>query len=267
MCCRFVFMAKVCKKCGKEKSQSEFKPYTHRHYRTGEIIHGFEGQCKECSRKYHLKYKHDRGTKPRIYRGVDIAADLLPCYSCKENKPKTDFRIRGDRKCKKDFYNPTCKACERKRQKEYYNTHKDNHEFKKKNIASTKAYAEKSFEQIRIRKDNPEYKKKKAAWELNRYYRNKDRISARLKIKRQTTAYKENRKRYIQENKEKIHQQEIITKRRYQRKNVDGLTDKYIIRNLVDSGIDKEIIIKAPELIEAKRFQLLIKRKIKTNGN
>lgn len=166
------------------------------------------------------------------------------CSRCQENKEDSDFRMRYDKRGKGSksmaYLNNTCKKCDSEIQNKNYFAHKDDAEFKETWLKNSREY----------------------------YHRNKHLISEKMKLKRQTPEYKEMMRRYRTNNKEKIFKQEVVTKKRYQQKHRDGLTDEYIIRQLVNQEIaDRDILKSHPEIIEAKRLQLLIIRKTKNNAN
>jgi hypothetical protein len=138
------------------------------------------------------------------------------------------------------YLNNTCKKCDSEIQNKNYFAHKDDPDFKENWLKKSREY----------------------------YHKNKALISEKMRAKRQTPEYKQMIREYRLKNKEKIFKQEVITKKRYQQKHRDGLTDEYIIRQLVNQEIaDRDILKEHPEIIEAKRLQLLIIRKTKNNAN
>lgn len=166
------------------------------------------------------------------------------CSRCKIEKDASEFRMRYDKigpgSKALTYLNNICKKCESEIQNKNYFAHKDNPEFKEKWLEKSREY----------------------------YQKNKDLIKQKMKAKRQTPEYKEMMRNYRARNKEKIFRQEIVTKKRYQQKHRDGLTDEYVIRQLINQEIaDRETLKAHPEIIEAKRLQLLIIRKTKQNGN
>jgi hypothetical protein len=73
---------------------------------------------------------------------------------------------------------------------------------------------------------------------------------------------------YRKRNKDKIHNQEVVTKKRYHEKHRDNVTDEYVIRQLITQGVaTRDSLRSHPELIEAKRIQILIKRQINSNAD
>lgn len=161
------------------------------------------------------------------------------CTRCKKDLDDSCFRKRRDTYKDSVYFslNPTCRKCDSEITKIYYANKKDIPEFKNKNRERVKKH----------RQDN---------WEI-------EKIKA--KNRRQTPEYKEMMRNYRKKNKEKIYQQEAIGKRKYYEKNRDGLTDIYIIGLYRTQGLaDEETLKKHPELIEAKRLQILLTRKIKT---
>lgn len=79
-----------------------------------------------------------------------------------------------------------------------------------------------------------------------------------MREKRKTPEYKAKMKEYRENNKQKIYQQEVITKKRYHEKNRDAVTDEYVIGRLIQQGYKREEC--TPELIELKRVKILKKR-------
>lgn len=116
-------------------------------------------------------------------------------------------------------------------------------------------------------KDNPEWKKKWLKKARDYYHAHREEIMKKMKAKRQTTEYKTKMKMYRHKNKNKIFAQEVITKKRYYEKNRDGVTDQYVLNQLRTQKLIDVDYAPTPELIEAKRLQLLIKRQIRNNGN
>jgi thermostable 8-oxoguanine DNA glycosylase len=82
-----------------------------------------------------------------------------------------------------------------------------------------------------------------------------------MKKYRSTPEYKAKRAAYIAKNKNKIQEQEKITKSRYSEKNKNEVSDAYVINKLVQQGYGtKEEIMNNPELIGIKRVQILSRR-------
>lgn len=248
---------KVCTRCNINQEDSEF-------YK-GKGRDGLGAYCKSCCRAVHSEYRRKQGKPIRNRRTVEQLLENKTCNKCKINKPSTDFRIREEKKEDASYWyiNSTCKKCDAELTRIYYNKRKHDTEFRAKNAARSREYCNKNFEQIRLKKDSPKWKKKKSEWENNRYHRKKDEIAAKNKIKRQTPEYKAMMRAYRKKNKEKIYNQEVITKRRYAEKHRDNITDEYVIRMLIGEGVaTRESLKLHPELIQAKRIQILIKRQI-----
>lgn len=87
------------------------------------------------------------------------------------------------------------------------------------------------------------------------YWKRRDKNIAQSKVYRSKPEYKENRKKYIEKNKEKIYKQEVVTKKKYSEKHKKGLTDKYISRLLVTQN--KPV---TEDSIENKKVEVLISR-------
>lgn len=163
------------------------------------------------------------------------------CTNCKKDKDVTDFRLRHDkRKGNYYYFNNHCKECENEKQKEYYEKAKNNENFKIKNRKRVKKYIEKNI----------------------------DIVKEKTKKRRLGNKYRENRKQYILKNKDKIYEQEKICKLKYHNKNRDELTDKYIVRLILQkTNLRKEDILNCPKLIEVKRKQIQLIRKINERIN
>lgn len=180
------------------------------------------------------------------------------CRRCKIDKPDSEFRIRVEENC--NYLNATCINCDSLLAKQYYDKHKNDETFKQKNRDRAKAYCEKNIDKIKMRRASSEYLKKHAAWNLQSYYRGRDLINARQKVKRETDKYKKYVKEYRQRNKEKIHQQEIICKRRYHEKHRDNITDRYAFNLLRTQKVVSKIESTPKELIEIKKTEVIISR-------
>lgn len=197
---------------------------------------------------------------------------MKTCNRCHIKKDDSEFRTR--REARKgnpfDYLNNECKQCDKERATIYYNKKKDDPAFKEKNRRRARNYTESNPDKVKMRRSTKEYAKKHAEWALNRYYRMKDIVAAKMKLKRQTPEYKAKMKAYRQKRKEIIHSQEVVTKRRYHEKHRDSVTDEYIIRQLITQGLATREMLEQSEnyqIIEAKRLQILIKRKIKNHGD
>lgn len=183
---------------------------------------------------------------------------MKACTRCHIEKEDSEFRKRTDKRDGRVFLNSTCKKCDAALAKKYYDKKKNDPSFKERNILRVKRYTASNFDEIKRRRKLPEYLKKHAGWALKRYYKVKDFVAAKMKVKRQTPEYKAKMAEYRKKNKEKIYQQEVITKKRYHEKNKSLLTDKYIINLLKTQGATAI----TPDLIELKRVKVL-KHRIK----
>lgn len=151
--------------------------------------------------------------------------DFKVCCRCLIEKPKDCFRVRVQDK-KYRYLNATCRQCDNSIAKEL--TKKRSPEQKAKNAARTRAY----------------------------YAARRDEHNAKQKEKRKTPQYKAYMKEYRRRRKEIIHEQEVITKRRYHEKNKNPITDKYVINRLGQEGIKNP----TQEEIELRRAKILIHR-------
>jgi hypothetical protein len=157
------------------------------------------------------------------------------CSRCNIEKDDSEFRLRYDKKGKGSkqltYLNNTCKTCDSEISNKHY--------FKNKN--------------------NPEFRQE---WlrKSNQYYNNhKEEVKAKMKAYRQTPEYKIMRIEYRKKNREKIFQQEIITKKRYLDKNRNSVSDEYCIHKIRDQKNIERVDI-TEDMIERKRIEILIKR-------
>lgn len=223
---------------------------------------GLQSYCKSCSKIKQEMWRRKAGIKVLRKRTEDELPESKACTRCKEIKGKDCYRIR----CGKRgyiYFNPTCIGCDKDYSRENYQKRKNDPVFKEINRVRARKYLQKSADEIKERRKKPEYIKKHASWENKRYHRIKDKVAAKMKVKRQTPEYKEMMRSYREKNRSKIHKQEKVTKKRYSEKHRDGLTDDYIKRLFRNNGLREP----TPELIEAKRIQLLIIRKTQKNVN
>lgn len=246
-------MTKVCSRCHSEKDAQGF-------FKCSAASDGRQSYCKSCCRQKSTECRRKKGIPPRT-RQTEPNLKSKVCNRCKKKKEAAEFRIRSSKEGYV-YLNSECRQCDKERAEIYYAKVKDKPEFKERNRLRQKEYAEKNCDQIKQRRKKPEYLKKHAELESKRYYKVRDRIKAKMKIKRQTPEYKKMMKEYRKKNKERIYQKEVVTKLRYHEKHRDGLTDDYITRLLKTQGLAV-----TPEIIEAKRLQLLIQRKIKQNDD
>lgn len=183
------------------------------------------------------------------------------CSRCEEAKVFEEFRIRLDKRRNIVYRNANCKKCDAVIAAGYYHKRKDDPEFKAKNVERVRKYYKANIDTIKERKHTKEFREKHAKWNMDSYHRVKDVVAAKMKVKRQTPEYKEKMRAYRERNKERIYQQEVITKKRYHEKNRDTISDKYIINQLVNQGYGtKEQVIKNPDLMEFERAKILLHR-------
>lgn len=167
------------------------------------------------------------------------------CNQCGQQKIIKEFRIRVDKRVKKQYlvyYNNICLKFEAANQRE-------------------RTIKIRATEQGRL---------KHSKWAMEYHKRNREKCLNRMKQRRESQEYKDYIRQYRLKNKEKIYAQEIITKKNYHEKNRDLLTDTYIINQLTSQKVaTKEMLLNPAfySLIQAKRLQLLIKRKINQNDN
>lgn len=168
------------------------------------------------------------------------------CSRCLVPLDDSCFRMRTEKRRNRTgepfkYLNNVCKECEKNLAKARHQQLKDVPEYKELNKERIKLYS------------------------IN----NSDKIREQQKERRQTEKYKNNRKNYREKNREKILEQEKVCKRRYHEKNRDKLSNIYVTQRLIgkDKILDKETINENHDLIEVKRTQILLIRKIKTIQN
>lgn len=227
--------------------------------------------CRSCTRIKAAESRARMGIPTREKpRGKEDLPKRKICAKCKIEKDSAEFRIKRPTYKDKTYWQlySQCNKCCYENSKAYYERHKNDDNFKKKNRERVRQYALANSENIKIARSSERYKKKHVEWESKRYHRKRDEINAKAKLRRQTAEYKAKLKAYRVKNKEKIFAQEAITKRRYHEKHRDNLTDKYVGRLLKAQGVaDDAVLQNYPKIIEAKRLQLLITRKINNHAN
>ena len=218
--------------------------------------------CKICRKEKHEEYRRKHGIK-KMQKNKNPFPYFKICNRCLLKKASSDFGVHKENAGGYIYLKSFCRQCEREIAKIYYDKNGSNLEFKKKNCERAKRYAEANIEDIKLRKQTIEFKKKHAELNNKSYHKNKEIISERTKIYRTTDHYKELRKSYRQKNKDKIRKQETVCKKRYHEKNRDELTDKYVLRLITTQGYcDKNTLLNNPSIIQAKKLQILIKRKL-----
>jgi hypothetical protein len=156
------------------------------------------------------------------------------CTGCKTIKAISDFRLRLDKRSGKKYPNSTCRDCDAVAARKYRESVRGIEDIEIKNRERAKDY----------------------------YYENIGIVREKAQARRQEESYKQNRKKYIQKNKEKIIAQEKVCKERYHQKNRDELTDVYVGSKITSkTGLSRNEI--PQELIELKRAQLELQRSVK----
>lgn len=159
---------------------------------------------------------------------------MKQCSKCHIEKEDSCFRQRKEnrRNCTSVYLNNTCRECDAELARLYYSKVKNDDKFKVKNRGRANEYRQNNYE----------------------------RVAEKGRIRRMSEAYKKMRRDYEQQNKDRIHKKSVPVKKRFHEKHRDNLTDEYISNKLF-GRIDREFINNFPEIIEAKRLQILIKRK------
>lgn len=110
------------------------------------------------------------------------------------------------------------------------------------------------------------FEKHRNKWRYASYCRSCQKQNARIH-------YEANREKYIamtriwQQNNDQNKQRRIEIVSRWQKKQRENLTNAYMWKLLNASNISKEFANKHPEIIEARRLQLKLKRKLKQLKN
>lgn len=217
---------KRCSRCHIEKEESEFKLSRKSNGKC------YLGWCKDCSREAVRICNKKRTIRGRTIRNQPLPENKI-CAHCKKEKPAKDYRVRYDKRSEPiiQYLNNTCRECDAEISR---------------------------INQQKVR-STPEGRRRHCDWARTSYKRRRDKVIVQMKERRQTPEYKEMMRQYRQRNKTKIYDQEVVTKKRYHIKHRDGLTDGYIRRLFIGNGLGEP----TPELIQAKRIQLLIQRKTK----
>ncbi len=162
--------------------------------------------------------------------------EIKICTYCKIPRPSNRFRWRYKKGCK--YQQGKCIDCENEWQR-------------------TKNYGNKEVRRYMYANNINGYRDKIIATNKKSAERRKDK----LKEMRATPEWKERHKEYLKKYVDSYKERAKQTKRKYQEKNMGGLTDKYIIDKLRGVGIDNP----GPEMIELKRLQIMIIRESKKN--
>lgn len=223
---------KTCSRCNTEKDDSEFRT---QYYKERAYLRSY---CKTCDNVYATEQRRKRGIKRKPPRKLVSIPDEKVCSKCNEKKNKNDFRVRADKRSDPPFIylNNTCKKCD----------------------------AELHLERFRKERNTPEGKARHNRWAREFHHRHREKCLAAAKERRNRPGYKEMISEYRNRNRDKLNKKSVITKRRWSQKHMENLTDEYISMKLFNC-IDREFIKNHPELIEAKRLQILIKRKMQNN--
>lgn len=228
---------KRCTKCGINKDISEFGKLKDSH---GVVAKYYpKHYCLDCERAYARAWnKKKSDAKPK--KPVVITEKI--CTKCNRILSVDKFGRHNDKRCNgsiKIRISTYCLECNNNHGKKRY----------------------------RVLKENPEFQEQNKSRAKNYYHTNKDVCAKKSKAYRGTEDAKEKRK--INWHKTKNIYKDRINKslKRYYKDNIDNLKDHYIIVQLEKEGVNRELTKQHPELIEAKRLQLLIKRKIKQHGN
>jgi hypothetical protein len=229
-------MSKVCTRCGAEKDESEFRQC--KDWWNGKPYYYSSGSCRDCERAYQRVWnKKKRDLLPP--KPIKEEPTIKFCGKCKTEKSVSEFG-RYKRKLKdriKICICTYCSQCHRDKANADYNKKKDLAEFKQLNRNRS----------------------------LQNYHANKEGCRIKNKIYRETPQAKQKRKENWHKTKNIYKDRLQKSYKRYYQKSIDKLTDHYIIVQLEKEGVPRSLSKSNPELIEAKRLTLLIKRKIKNN--
>ncbi len=165
------------------------------------------------------------------------------CTKCGEVKDAACFRVRTEKRASRGsgnfkYLNNVCKECDKLIALEYYNKHRDEDWFKKKNCNNANRYAKE----------------------------NRDSVNAKKKVYREKPQNRIHRKIWLSENKKEVNKKRRVggASKKYSQKIIANLTDVYVVRHL-SGGKDKRRFLaeNAPELIELRRQQIKFHRLIK----
>lgn len=247
---------KVCVRCKIEKDESFFPL-------SNQQRSGLFPYCRQCCSEKRVEYTRKKGIQPRVKRTKDELPEHKICTRCKILKPRSEFR---DKLENGKYWTlvPSCNKCSAEIAKIYYDKHKHDEEFKKKNRERSLSYKDKNIDKIKLRQSTKEYIKNHAAWNKLSYHRRKDYVSLKQKEKRQTEKYKKYVKDYYQANRNKILKQHKIVSDKYNKKLMEENPLEYAKRQIrSQTGCENP----PQELIEAKNLIIQIKRKIKNYDN
>lgn len=200
-----------------------------------------ELECGHCKSKFYklqsqLTNGHGKFCTKKCYSASHWNISTKKCAKCEMDLPMGQFRIRFKTKSGKryKYRNNACHSCELRYGKDRNQRLKDSPEWKAINASRAREY----------------------------YHKNVEMCKAKAKVARNRPEAKARRREYTAENADKIRAQELVTKKRYQMKHQLALTDEYIIQKLcgVTSPELKETYKKYPDLIQAKRLQILLLR-------
>ena len=176
------------------------------------------------------------------------------CSKCGEVKAVSEFY---KNKYIKDRFCNHCKKC----MKQYYQSNKE------KVLEQSKKYYQANNEKIKERQKQYRQANNEKMKQYNKQYyqANNEKMKERQKQYRQANneKMKQYNKQYRQANKEKIKEQ----RKQYRQDDRNKLADSYIkdlIRNQTNGMLKAKDI--PQELIELKRNNIILKRKIKDNG-
>lgn len=110
-------------------------------------------------------------------------------------------------------------------------------------------------------RDTEEYRLKHAELAKAAYHRNKDKHKEWMRRYRNTDEAKKKRKDYVEKNKARILKQERITKSRHYKKQIDAITDEYVIRLLLHPTEIKKHGLKTVNEVRSDKELILQKRK------
>lgn len=160
------------------------------------------------------------------------------CKYCNQDKDINQFRIRIDKriKCKGEliYRNNICFECEAKRTKE-----------RRERIKHT-----------------PEYKEYHRVNSMEYYRRNREKVLARERNRKSNPKHKQYMRDYIKRNYKVIKEQQAVRGKKWQEYQRDNITDAYCIGLIRSQNGGKAKCNITPEMIEQKRIQIKIKRKL-----
>lgn len=265
---------RVCKKCGEEKSLDRFT-------KNKACKEGHTNLCRDCANAMQSKFRSEN----REYVNLQAKGYGHKRYPIRAKK--AELKAQGRKMCSKcgqDFElgefrkgGRICFKCRNGHERGFYESRNSHGQYKRKfteeeqKIKRTKytiEWAKRNPEKRKLidkkSKSRPEYKIKQREWAKKSYQRN-PKSESRIRYnesEKGRLASKKAKRKWELNNPEK---KKVISQRQ-----VTQLNDCYLINKLrrqAGRAINAKVIRNYPELIEAKRMELKLKRLIHEKRN